>query len=70
MADVRVECAISIGVDAAATIGVVRRHGVGRARHLDVLYLWIQERNNVVEFSHLQGLGRGTPSRFDDDIPG
>ncbi len=43
-------CKISVGVDAAATIGVVKRHGVGRVRHLDVRFLWIQERIQSGDF--------------------
>ena len=61
MADVGIECTISIGVDAAAAIGVVRRRGVGRVRPFDVRYLWIQERISSGEFRIYKVLGTNSP---------
>ena len=29
--------------DASAALGVIRRHGLGKMRHVDTSYLWIQE---------------------------
>ena len=57
MADLGVQCQIEIGIDAAATIGVVKRQGVGRVRHLDVRFLWVQEKISSGEFHIRKVLG-------------
>ena len=62
LADVGARCKIALGVDAAAAIGVVRRNGVGRVRHLDVRYLWIQERIHSGEFQVYKVLGTENPA--------
>ena len=33
-----------IKTDSTAALGIVHRRGVGRMRHVDVQYLWIQEK--------------------------
>ena len=53
---------IDLGVDASATIGVVRRNGVGRVRHLDVRYLWLQEKIGTGEFRIRKVLGTENPA--------
>ena len=40
---------IVIMTDAAAAIGIVRRRGLGKVRHLDVTDLWIQEKVRTKE---------------------
>ena len=32
-----------VAVDAKATMHVMHRHGIGKMKHLDVQYLWIQD---------------------------
>jgi len=44
MRDFRQECELRILLDSSAAIGITRRSGVGRIRHLDTRLLWIQER--------------------------
>ena len=39
-----IELEVLILTDAAAAIGIARRRGLGRIRHLDVTDLWLQER--------------------------
>ena len=38
---IQVSCAVC--TDAAAAIGMVHRRGLGRTRHIEVQYLWIQQ---------------------------
>ena len=51
-----------MGIDAAATMGVVRRNGVGRVRHLDVRFLWFQEKVQSYEFQMKKVLGTANPA--------
>ena len=43
-ADFGRECKLRVHLDSSAAIGVSRRRGVGKIRHLDTRLLWIQER--------------------------
>ena len=38
------QCKIRVHSDATAAIGIARRRGMGRIRHLDVMDLWVQEK--------------------------
>ena len=42
--DLGMTLTIKVLTDAAAAIGIVRRRGLGKVRHLDVTDLWLQER--------------------------
>ena len=42
--DLGYEFEVEIMFDAVAALGIARRRGVGRIRHLDTTDLWIQER--------------------------
>ena len=57
--------AIRIHSDACAAIGIARRRGLGKIRHLDVEDLWVQQkvRDNSVEL--VEVLGADNPA----DIP-
>jgi hypothetical protein len=44
LADFGIDVGLSMYSDAAAAIGMVRREGLGRVRHLAVGDLWIQQR--------------------------
>ena len=53
---------IDIHTDATAAIGIARRRGMGRIRHLDVTDLWIQDKfNSKLAFLH-QVLGADNPA--------
>jgi hypothetical protein len=41
--DLGVEMCLSIHTDSAAVVGICRRSGIGRVRHLAVGQLWVQE---------------------------
>ena len=43
-ADLGVALQFSIHADSSAAIGICRRAGIGRVRHLAVSQLWVQER--------------------------
>ena len=62
MADIGREVSLTLGIDAAATMGVVRRNGVGRVRHLDVRFFWIQEKVQSGEFHLKTVLGTEKPA--------
>ena len=43
LADLGVEVQAAVHTDASAAIGIVRRSGLGKLRHLNVRYLWLQD---------------------------
>ena len=42
--DLAMDLDVVVFTDAAAAIGIVRRRGLGKVRHLDVTDLWLQEK--------------------------
>ena len=53
---------IDLHTDATAAIGIARRRGMGRIRHLDVTDLWIQEKlNSKLAYLH-KVLGTENPA--------
>jgi hypothetical protein len=52
------DCALRIHVDSSAAIGICRRTGVGKVRHLDTRLLWIQElvRDGTLEVIKIAGI--------------
>ena len=48
--DLGVEFSIVVHTNASAALGIVRRRGRGRIRHLDVTDLWLQERIRMKGF--------------------
>ena len=57
IADLGEECALRVHVDSSAAIGICRRTGVGKIRHLDTRLLWAQElvREKVIEVIKVPG---------------
>ena len=57
MAEFGIKADLMIKSDAIAAIGIVRRQGLGRIRHLAVADLWIQQKSKegVVKFAKLPG---------------
>ena len=55
--DLSIDLQLRIHSDATAAIGIARRRGLGKLRHLDVEDLWIQERvrHNDVELCKVLG---------------
>ena len=60
--DLNIDIPLRIHSDATAAIGIARRRGLGKLRHLDVEDLWVQEkvRNKQVEI--VKVLGTDNPS--------
>ena len=54
--DLGLRAEINLEVDASAAIGIINRQGLGRTRHVDVRYLWLQEqvRNKAMSIYKLQ----------------
>ena len=48
--------------DASAAIGITRRTGLGKIRHLDVSSLWVQQKQNEKKFYVEKVDGKRNPS--------
>ena len=48
--------------DATAAIGICRRHGLGKVRHVHVSDLWVQDRVKFGDFKLTKLLGTGNPA--------
>ena len=48
--DLGLEVKVRVHSDAAAAIGICRRRGLGRVRHLAVADLWVQDRIRAMDF--------------------
>ena len=57
MTEFNIQADLVIKSDAVAAIGIVRRQGLGRVRHLAVADLWVQQKskNKEVFFNKLEG---------------
>ena len=55
--DMGYEVGIEVRSDATAAIGMVRREGLGKVRHLAVADLWIQQKAKagVIQYSKIDG---------------
>ena len=51
LTEVGVNMKITIKSDASAAIGIAKRKGLGKVRHIDVQDLWIQEKVNSGKFT-------------------
>ena len=49
--DLGLDLPLQLYVDSAAAIGICRRSGIGRVRHLAVGQLWVQERLREEQFA-------------------
>ena len=47
LADFGVELSATVHTDASAAIGILRRKGLGKIRHLNVRYLWLQDQTRT-----------------------
>ena len=46
IADFGLDTKISVHTDSTAAIGIVHRRGLGKTRHIEVQYLWVQDNVN------------------------
>ena len=51
MADMGVQVKATVHTDASAAIGIARRAGLGKLRHLNVRYLWLQHELQSIELT-------------------
>ncbi len=43
MKDLNVSATVNVGMDASAALGLINRQGLGKARHIETQWLWIQQ---------------------------
>eukprot|EP00973_Karenia_brevis_P069890 9717216-Karenia_brevis.AAC.1 len=48
--------------DASACLGVIHRQGLGKLRHINTSYLWVQEKNATKEIRYGKILGTSNPA--------
>ena len=60
-ADFGIECGVRVYADSAAAIGICRRSGIGKVRHLAVGQLWVQERVRSGDLELHKVLGAENP---------
>ena len=63
-ADMGLDLALSVHADSSSAIGICRRNGIGRVRHLAVGQLWVSGPFEGRCVCIVQGLGRAQPSRL------
>ena len=61
-ADLGLNWKLAVHTDATAAIGICRRKGLGKIRHLAVADLWVQERVRSGDFELLKVLGTNNPA--------
>ena len=60
--DLRLEVGVVLHSDASAAIGVCKRRGLGRIRHLAVADRWIQDRLRTNDFTLCKIAGSANPA--------
>jgi hypothetical protein len=60
--DLGSECEVVLSADASAAIGICRRTGIGKLRHLDTRILWIQDKVKSAELVLRKVLGLENPA--------
>ena len=62
MEEFQIECDLTVKSDAIAAIGIVKRQGLGRVRHLAVADLWVQQRAKAGEVNYCKLEGKKNTS--------
>ena len=60
--DLGLKWEITVGTDAAAAIGICRRRGIGKIRHLATADLWVQDRVKKGDFKLIKVPGMDNPA--------
>ncbi len=60
--DLGLDTTLKLHTDASATIGIVRRRGLGKLRHLNVQYLWLQDRADSGDIDVTKVAGHDNPA--------
>ena len=61
-ADLGIKVELEVLTDATAAIGICRRRGLGKIRHLHVADLWVQDRLKKKDFTLTKVLGTENPA--------
>ena len=61
-ADLGINWSLTLHSDATAAIGICRRRGLGKIRHLAVADLWVQDKLKCKEFALEKILGADNPA--------
>ena len=59
--DLGTKLLLTVFTDSTAAKGIAQRRGLGKLRHMDVQFLWIQERLQAKEFRLMKVLGTKNP---------
>ena len=62
MAEFGIQSDLTVKSDAVAAIGIVRRQGLGRIRHLAVADLWVQQKSKQGDVSYAKLPGKDNTS--------
>ena len=62
MEEFGIKVSLVVKSDAVAAIGIVKRQGLGRVRHLAVADLWVQQKAKSGEVKYIKLEGRRNPS--------
>ena len=68
--DLGISCRLNMHLDASATMCLVNRRGLGKAKHVDVQNLWIQGGFQVRQVRHEEAWHECEPGRLDDEADG
>ena len=60
--DLNIQVVLDVQTDATAAIGICRRRGLGKIRHLAVADLWVQEKLRLKEFQLTKVPGAANPA--------
>ena len=60
--DLGLEMTLAVYTDATAAIGICRRRGLGRVRHLSVADLWVQDKVRMNDFALRKIKGTENPA--------
>ena len=61
-ADLHINVTINLLTDSNAARGICNRRGVGKVRHIDVQYLWLQEKVQARQLDLQKVLGSENPA--------
>ena len=50
--------------DASAALGIINRHGLGKTRHIDTSFLWVQEMAATQRLKYAKVLGKDNPAEL------
>ena len=67
--DIGIKLPVRVWTDSTATIGICKRQGLGKLRHIDIQCLWIQQRVRDQTIKCLNISCQGTDNTWDATLP-